>query len=134
MNKLPKNSNGSLRPRTPLEVVFGGLLVALVALGLPIMALGQSSEQVPRPDQDKFESSSQTLRVGVWLDRGQVEVYKRGERIRVGFQTNEDAYAVVYRIDTEGLVSIIWPRDRLDDGFDLLAKRDVAIDLLAVHV
>jgi uncharacterized protein DUF4384 len=44
-------------------------------------------------------------------------VYRRGEHQSIGFQTNGDAYAVVYRIDTEGLVTILWPRSRLDDGF-----------------
>ena len=69
-------------------------------------------------DSDKdFDYAAQTLRVALWLDRDEDEIYQRGDEQRVGFQTNEDAYAVVYRIDTDGMVTVLWPRDRLDDGF-----------------
>lgn len=70
----------------------------------------------PEADPD-FDYAAQTLRVALWLDREDDEIYRRGDEQRVGFQTNEDAYAVVYRIDTDGLVTVLWPRDRLDDGF-----------------
>lgn len=66
---------------------------------------------------DDYDYAAQTLRVSVWLDRDEDEIYRRGDEQRIGFQTNEDAYAVVYRIDTDGLVTILWPRDRFDDGF-----------------
>jgi hypothetical protein len=69
-------------------------------------------------DGDKdFDYAAQTLRVSIWLDRGEDEIYNFGDEQRVGFQANEDAYAVVYRIDTDGLVTVLWPRDRMDDGF-----------------
>jgi hypothetical protein len=64
-----------------------------------------------------YDYAAESLRVSVWLDRDEDEIYERGDEQRVTFQTNEDAYAVVYRIDTEGLVTVLWPRDRLDDGF-----------------
>jgi hypothetical protein len=67
--------------------------------------------------EDDYDYAAQSLRVSVWLDRDEDEVYRRGDEQRVVFQTNEDAYAVVYRIDTDGLVTVLWPRDRLDDGF-----------------
>lgn len=73
--------------------------------------------EAPAASEDGFDYSAQTLRVSVWLDRDEDEVYRRGDEQRIGFQTNEDAYAVVYRIDTDGLVTVLWPRDRLDDGF-----------------
>jgi hypothetical protein len=72
----------------------------------------EQSSQVGTPNYD-----DETLRVNVWLDRGPDEVYRRGDRMDVRFETNADAYAVVYRIDTEGLVTLLWPRGRLDDGF-----------------
>jgi len=65
-----------------------------------------------------YDYDAQTLRVGVWIENlDEAEVLDKGEELAVGFQTNEDAYAVVYRINTEGLVTILWPRSRLDDGF-----------------
>jgi hypothetical protein len=66
----------------------------------------------------EFDYASQTLRVGVWIeDFEEGDVLERGEEIATGFQTNEDAYAVVYRINSEGLVTVLWPRSRMDDGF-----------------
>jgi len=64
-----------------------------------------------------FDYGSNALRVDVWVDRDEGEVYGKGEDLGVGFQTNQDAYAVVYRIGTEGLVTVLWPRSRFDDGF-----------------
>ncbi len=64
-----------------------------------------------------FDYAGNSLRAEVWVDKSQGEVYRKGEHIGVGFQTNQDAYAVVYRIDTEGLVTVLWPRSRFDDGF-----------------
>lgn len=60
---------------------------------------------------------NQPLRVNVWHGDGQDEVYRRGEAVRISFETNQDAYAVVYRIDAEGEVTVLWPRSRFDDGF-----------------
>lgn len=59
----------------------------------------------------------QTLRVHLWLNKDADQVYRRGERLNVTFQTNEDAYAVLYRIDVEGQATILWPTSRYSDGF-----------------
>jgi len=69
------------------------------------------------PDSGAFDYGKVDLRVGVWLDREENEIYQRGEEMGAGFQTNQDAYAVVYRIDVDGLVTVLWPRSRMDDGF-----------------
>ena len=67
---------------------------------------------------EDFDYSSLDLRVAVWLeDRDDGDVLQMGEKFTVGFQANEDAHAVVYHIDVEGRVTILWPRSRYDDGF-----------------
>jgi hypothetical protein len=45
--------------------------------------------------------------VEVWTSD---EVYRRGERAHVWFQTDRDAYVTVFRVDTDGRVRIIYPR------------------------
>jgi hypothetical protein len=60
---------------------------------------------------------SQPMRVNVWHDRQDGDIYRRGESLQVYLESNQDAYAVVYRIDAEGEVTILWPRSRYDDGF-----------------
>ena len=72
--------------------------------------------QAKRTDAD-FDYAGNTLRAEVWVDKAENEIYRKGQDIGVGFETNQDAYAVVYRIDTDGLVTILWPRSRFDDGF-----------------
>lgn len=111
--------------------VSGGLALAaaLALASAPSSAQAQSGSERYLPErtradygdagvsEDGYDYAAQTLRVSIWLDRDEEDIYRRGDEQRVVFQTNEDAYAVVYRIDTDGLVSVLWPRDRLDDGF-----------------
>ncbi len=94
-------------------------LALLWLLGALALAIGFASAraQPPAAAEGWQGYEQQSLRVNVWHDRQQDEVYKRGESVRVHFETNQDAYVVVYRIDTDGLVTILWPRSRLDDGF-----------------
>ncbi|PID81564.1 hypothetical protein CSB20_02345, partial [bacterium DOLZORAL124_64_63] len=94
--------------------ILAGLGVLFFLLGL----MGTARADV-RPTSDKgFDYGKVNLRVGVWIDDlDEDEVLERGQAMSVGFQTNDDAYAVVYRIDTEGEVTILWPRSRMDDGF-----------------
>ena len=75
----------------------------------------QGERQIDQASQ--YDYAGQSLRVNLWLDRDEEEVYQRGDRLQVFFETNDDAYAVVYRIDTTGRVEVLWPRSRYDDGF-----------------
>lgn len=101
----------------------GGSLVswtALAALTLTLaLALALAPAQVQAQNQeDEFDYAGQSLRVGVWMEgKADGDVLQKGEKFNVGFQVNQDAYAVVYHIDTEGFVSVLWPRSRFDDGF-----------------
>jgi len=47
--------------------------------------------------------------VRIWTDHG--EVYRRGERVQVSFRTEHDAYVTVLRVDTDGRVRVLFPRD-----------------------
>ncbi len=107
-----------------IKKFLGGLRGKLGALAqtatfcsiLVLMVAGMSNA-APAEEAGGFDYSAQSLRTSLWLDKADDEVYRKGDQQVVGFQTNEDAYAVVYRVDTEGLVSVLWPRSRYDDGF-----------------
>ncbi len=43
-------------------------------------------------------------------------LFRRGDRARVYFRTDEDAYVTVVRIDTDGRVDILFPEDPYDDN------------------
>jgi len=54
-------------------------------------------------------------RVEVWTNKDQI--YARGERVRVYFRTDIDAYVTVLRVDTDGRVRVLFPRDPWEDAF-----------------
>lgn len=70
------------------------VLTAAAASG----ARGQAQEAQP------------ALEARVWLDRGQEPVLQRGDQIRIYYRTSEDAYAAIFRIDTDGAISMVFPQ------------------------
>ncbi len=60
-------------------------------------------------------SESVRPRVSLWLNRD--DVYSRGDRARVYFRSDRDAYVTVVRIDTDGRVRILFPIDPWEDNF-----------------
>ncbi len=56
-------------------------------------------------------------RIELWTDRNDGTVYHRGERARVYFRADEDAYVTVFHIDTDGRVRVLFPEDPWEDNF-----------------
>ena len=104
---------GSHLGRRTKLTVLAPVFAIWVLLG--ITGAGRAEE----PDQDAMEQRyrQETLRVNVWVDKDDDDIYRKGEPIAVTFQTSEDAYAVVYHIDTDGRVEVLWPTTRYSDGF-----------------
>lgn len=95
-----------------------GLLVPALPIWLGLAGAGTVAAVEPAVDQELAALyAAQTLRVSVWLDKDAETVYRKGEPLRVTFQSNEDAYAVLYHIDVDGRVDILWPTSRYSDGF-----------------
>ena len=55
-------------------------------------------------------------RVELWTNRGDAAVYTRGERVRVFFKLDRDAFVTVFRVDTDGRVRVLFPREPWDDN------------------
>jgi hypothetical protein len=55
-------------------------------------------------------------RVEVWTNRGN-EPYANGQAARVQFRTEQDAYVTILRVDTDGRVRVLYPREPWDDNF-----------------
>jgi Domain of unknown function (DUF4384) len=55
-------------------------------------------------------------RVEVWTNRGE-DPYSAGQAVRVSFQTDQDAYVTVLRVDTDGRVRVLFPREPWEDNF-----------------
>jgi hypothetical protein len=55
-------------------------------------------------------------KVEVWTNSGEVP-YAAGQPVQVLFQTDQDAYVTVLRVDTDGRVRVLFPREPWEDNF-----------------
>jgi hypothetical protein len=72
-----------------------GLAVILVAGVVPAVAM--TSDNGPRVD--------------IWTDRGTGGMYRVGDPVQVSIRPHEDCYVMVYEIDTDGYLKVLFPRD-----------------------
>src|SRR4029077_9501139 len=56
-------------------------------------------------------------RIELWANRGDAAVYTRGERVQLFFRLDQDAYVTIFRVDTDGRVRVLFPRDPWEDNF-----------------
>ena len=49
------------------------------------------------------------LAVDVWLDQGDAAVYQQGQTLGIRTRVSEDSYLLVYEIDGEGYVNLLYP-------------------------
>jgi len=49
------------------------------------------------------------LGVDIWTDRGKDAVYEPGEPVEIKVRASDDAYLIVYDIDSEGYVRVLYP-------------------------
>src|SRR5213595_3262499 len=56
-------------------------------------------------------------RIELWTNRGDAAIYTRGERVRLYFKIDQDAYVTIFRVDTDGRVRVLYPREPWDDSF-----------------
>ena len=54
-------------------------------------------------------AAGRTLGLEVWTDRGDDAVYQPGEAMNVKVRSNDDAHLLVYEIDSEGHVNVLFP-------------------------
>jgi len=65
-----------------------------------------------------FEAAhSPRLDIDVWTNKEEGGVYRQGEGMRVFFRPSADAYVLIYNIDTEGSIHLVYPYDRDDPDF-----------------
>lgn len=83
----------------------------LTTLALIASLSGSSGAPAPaaRPDPDRS-------RVSVWTDHGD-DPYQTGRSARVYVRADRDAYVTILRVDTDGRVRVLFPRDPWEDNF-----------------
>jgi hypothetical protein len=70
-------------------------------------------------------AQARPLSVEVWTNRGDEGVYDKGDVLKIGARANDDAHLLVYEIDAEGYVNLLFPYDRGSDFIE--AKRTYRI-------
>jgi len=113
-----------------LSIVVGhvSLTVALKlwlwpALQLPILAAGD----IGVGSQPSVVPTIQaTPHIALTIDDR--EFFRRGDNVRVRFTTDEDGYATVFRVDTDGRVRVLFPRDPWTDNFVRSGRRYDVLD------
>lgn len=85
-------------------------MISTILLSLvPLLAAPDVSlhGEAPLPVRAIWNWRSDAPRVRVWLEDDRT--FHRGDRARVAFRTEDDAYVTVVRIDTDGRMRIIYP-------------------------
>jgi hypothetical protein len=72
---------------------------------------------LPAPDAPRPALAFYRPRVELWTNRGEAAVYARGERVRVFFKLDRDAFVTIFRVDTDGRVRVLFPREPWEDNF-----------------
>ena len=53
----------------------------------------------------------------IWLDRGVDPVLEAGDRVRIYYRTNADAYIAILQIDTDGTTRMLYPRSPTENHY-----------------
>ena len=87
------------------------LIPAAALAALLLLAVSLHSVEIKNSAPVLSTSYGNGLMVSVRVTGGNGSVLEPGESVKLTFQTNEDAYVVLYNIDSEGFVNLLYPRD-----------------------
>lgn len=88
--------------------------ILLTIAALAAFAAGASAQAADEAVGYQVEDS---LEARVWLDRGSEPVVEPGDEVRVYYRTSQDAFAAIFRIDTDGRISLLFPQHPDVDPF-----------------
>ncbi|HIF22973.1 MAG TPA: hypothetical protein EYQ27_13975, partial [Gemmatimonadetes bacterium] len=74
-----------------------------------LLSLGLLTVVATTPSDAQETGGASPLEARVWLDRGNEPVLQRGNRVKVYYRTSADANTVIFRVDTDGRVTLIHP-------------------------
>jgi hypothetical protein len=86
-------------------------LFLLAALMVPLFAAKTGAVDLKKDRTISDMPGPGDFSVTVGLLGEQEGVYRPGKEIRISFQTTKDAYVVVYNIDSDGYVQLLYPED-----------------------
>ncbi len=81
-------------------------VVSLTAL---IAATLTASLPYPVRTQEVSGTSSGSIEARIWLDRGVDPVMQRGDQARVYYRASDDAYMLLFHVNTDGVLRLLFP-------------------------
>ncbi|MEO8138144.1 MAG: DUF4384 domain-containing protein [Gemmatimonadota bacterium] len=94
-------------------------MLSLLTLALTAFSAPPVPASAPTPNvliaKWVHASSTERPRINIWLNKD--DVYNRGDRARVYFKSDQDAYVTIVRIDTDGRLRVLFPIDPWEDNF-----------------
>jgi hypothetical protein len=86
-----------------MKIVRWLAMVALLGQGVAASAQEPTAEQGPG--------------ARIWLDRGDEPLLQRGDRVRIYYRTDADAFVAIFHVDTDGAVTLLHPRAPEEESF-----------------
>jgi len=87
------------------------IIAAVTLVTVMFLATSLHSVEIKKSTPSVSTGYADELMVSVRVAGGNGSVLEPGERVNLTFQTNRDAYVVLYNIDSEGFVNLLYPRD-----------------------
>jgi hypothetical protein len=101
---------GGLIQGKPMEAMNKTAVSTLLTAAFAVGPAAVSGLQAPVDDPQELVQPADSLEARVWLDRGEEPVVQRGDEVRVYYRTSDDAFAAIFRIDTDGEISLVFPQ------------------------
>ena len=106
-----------LRSLVGWTFVLGSIPVAAAQQPRPQAVLAALSSYEPRTPHYAPHDALVRRTPGIRIWTSGDDLVRRGERVRVFYRTERDAYVTIFRVDTDGRVRIIFPRDPGDENY-----------------
>ena len=87
----------------------------LVTLGWMLLIGFLPARTTRQPDVPPPVHATAAARVSVWTNRD--DPYARGEAADVFLSVSEPSYVVVFRVDTDGRIRVLFPREPWTDSY-----------------
>ena len=98
-------------------IVGAATMVTVLVLGLGPGAV-EPADHAPGLDRPASHVQAQQVQEPrIWLDRGVDPVLEAGDRVRIYYRTNADAYVAILQIDTDGTTRMLYPRSPTENHY-----------------
>ena len=98
-------------------IVGAVTIVTVLAPGLGSGALEPAGDAHGLDRSASYVQVQQVQEPRIWLDRGVDPVLEAGDRVRIYYRTNADAYVAILQIDTDGTTRMLYPRSPTENHY-----------------